>query len=264
MKYCLVFAFSLLLVIFAPPLRAEDQKCSNAGLSRAIEEFEVQGPLAEALFNLGKKTNICFALRSPDQRAFTVHLTLKHRSTNARNILMALTEQLPEYSFRVEADVVAVGRLGSVKPSSVFDKPISFTAPRAPLRAVLNGLAMQVAVDYDPSIKGFAGHFFPGDLNNQVGPIDEHQRSLSAVLNSIIGASQGAMWLAAVPEDGSLRASPLQLWRVIEYQDNQEAMQLLLTETLQSLRCHDRATKEEKARNEVPIRIRDIRNCQFE
>lgn len=168
-------SFLWLAICSSQPILGQE-RCTNAGFGRVIEQFEFQGSLAEAVFNVGKKANICFALRSLDARAFTVLLSLSRRDADPRSILQALMEQLPGYSFRETRDVVEVGRLGALTPNSAFVKTVSFVAPRAPLRAILNGLAMQVAVDSDPNMTGFAGHFYPGAVNNLVGPIQERQQ----------------------------------------------------------------------------------------
>lgn len=193
--------------------------CNSRGLSAtAPGTFIANEPLAPALLELGQISHVCFGLRLLDDNAFTHILHVNMTNASVRQILDSMVRELPDYVFReFPPSVVLVGKLDMKAPDLLLDKVVpSFDSPRAPLHAVSNALKMQIAVNIDPTITGFAGSYPTGDIGDQVGPIQENGKMIWELLNEIVGDSGGRMWISSLPESGKTYPR-LNLWKVIEY-----------------------------------------------
>lgn len=214
----LSFAF---LVFFAA--QSVHAGCIQApDLSARVAEFSSnQASRVGALLRFGQNRNLCFGLEYVTPSLLTEVTDLRvHDVTVLKAIELILGE--PQLEIRVDNRVIVITR--RVLPAdskNLFDYVLPrFAVRRASIEEITAALYMQLRLQLNPAITGFAGHHPTGDVGDLVGPISESNRSVRYLLNMVLSESKGGMWIARVP--WKLR-NDLQIaerhtpWSVIEY-----------------------------------------------
>jgi hypothetical protein len=212
----------LLFTALTPnPARAS---CADPNLFAQIPEFQaLQISRINALLRFGETHNLCFAVEYVDAALLNnpadIHIEAGTMIGEAIKLILG-KEQL--YSVDVREGVIEISRTAS-EPyvENIFDHVLpAFEARRGSLQETSNVLHMYLVTDLNPEITGFAGHYFSGDLKDQVGPFREYNRSLRHLLNAILVQSKGGAWISRIA--WKLRGNfkipeKRRIWTFVEY-----------------------------------------------
>jgi hypothetical protein len=214
--------FMVIALSAAAPLASADENrvCAEHSTGTKVAgNFASNQPLVHSLLDLGRRSKVCFGLRALDSLAFTRVLHISATDAPVKEIIASMLTALPGYSLEESSShVIVLGRLHSVPAHSLYDRVLpTFRSSRAPLNTVSYALKMQLAIEVNPSIQGFAGTYNPGDSNDLVGPIEKNGKRVWELLNEIVGQSTGAMWITSMPESKATATVTLSLWTIIEY-----------------------------------------------
>jgi hypothetical protein len=213
---------SFLLAMSGPPL-ASAHCDTSPDLSAVVAEFDsTQISRIDALLRFGKIRNVCFGIEYIDTKLLTEPVDFHIRNMSVRDAIKRILGQERMLSVRLNNGVVEISAeelRGEGK--SIFDFVLpKFEARRAPLQEISTALRMQLIVNLNPRVTGFAGNYSAGDLRDEVGPISEYNRSIRYLLDQLAAQSKGAAWIATVrwKSSGDLAlAEQRPVWTVIEY-----------------------------------------------
>jgi hypothetical protein len=173
------------------------------------------------LLQFGQDRNLCFGLEyvTPSLLFDLADLRI-HDVTLRQAIELILGE--PGLEIRVDKSVIVVTRrVPAAESKNLFDYVLPrFAVTRASAQQISAALYMQLLLQLNPAITGFAGNHPAGDAEDLVGPISESNRSIRHLLNTVVSESKGGAWIARLPWSArkdlriAERHSP---WAVIEY-----------------------------------------------
>src|SRR6266481_733522 len=198
--------------------------CTDPNLFAQTPEFQaLQTSRINALLQFGETHNLCFGVEYIDAALLTnltdIHIEASMMIGEAIKLILG-KEQL--FSVEVREGVIEIGRAASEPHiENIFDHVLpAFDARRGPLQETSNALHMYLVTDLNPEITGFAGHYFSGDLKDQVGPFREYNRTLRYLLNAILAQSKGGAWIARIA--WKLRGNfkipeKRRIWTFVEY-----------------------------------------------
>lgn len=164
---------SLICLVFAALTpNIADAGCADPNLSAQIPEFQaLQTSRISALLRLGETHHLCFGIEYVNT-ALLMHVT--DIRTSAGTVRQAITSILGNDLFSVEVHdrVIEISGIPTApNVRDVFDYILpAFEARRGPMQEVSNLLHMYLVTDLSPEVSGFSGHYFPGDLKDEVGP----------------------------------------------------------------------------------------------
>jgi hypothetical protein len=191
-------------------------------LSKTVSEFRAnQTSRVDALLQFGQDRNLCFGLEYVTPSLLIDLADLRIHDVTLREAIKLILGE-PGLEIRVDKSVIVVTRrVPAAENESLFDYVLPrFAATRASAQEISAALYMQLLLQLNPAITGFAGSHPAGDAEDLVGPISESNRSLRHSLDMIVSESKGGAWIARVPwktrKDLQVakRHSP---WSVIEY-----------------------------------------------
>ena len=211
--------------------------CRADGLPVVLPHYRVEAAnVVEALMLLGRDTHICFGLRGLDRSAFLTQVRLDLTGASLSQVLSAVLGGADGYSFKQSPQgVVLINGPARTPGGSLLDRPISsYAIPRTSLKTASNVLKLQLIADLNPTIEGFAGSYAGGDAADLVGPIEVRGRPVAEILNIIVSASKGGIWVETVPDSEADRVPPRGLWAVIEYTESRDTYLPLLGSIAQS------------------------------
>lgn len=196
-------------------------RCQTPDLHTPIREFTAAHvPRIEALLKLGQEQNVCFAIEYVDGAILTEpHDFHVEQTTMGDAVRSILGEEEHFLVVDVRNGVIGISR--TRRASDIFDYLIpKWETRRGSVQDMSIGLHMQFVMNLNPEVKGFAGDYPTGDLQDQVGPFNEYNRSVGYLLDKIITESKGAAWIAEVPwnhiGDVSL-VEARRVWTIVEY-----------------------------------------------
>jgi hypothetical protein len=212
----------LLFTALAPnPARAS---CADPNLFAEIPEFQaLQISRINALLRFGETHNLCFGVEYVDATLLNnpadIHIEAGTMTGEAIKLILGKEES---FSVDVHEGVIEISRAASDHyVENMFDHVLpAFEARRGSLQETSNALYMSLVTDLNPEITGFAGHYFPGDLKDQVGPFREYNRSLRHLLNAILVQSKGGAWISRIAWKlrGNLKIpEKRRIWTFVEY-----------------------------------------------
>jgi hypothetical protein len=183
----------------------------------------------EALATIGQENSICFGISVSASRPATSQVTWT-RSATIRRLLTPTLANSPPYSLQTIDKVVRISPSGKSEKSWLETRIPRFRSTRAAIGEVSNLLYMELEIAERPELakQGFAGHFRPGDVKDLIGPFDEQNRTVRELLDLIIRASRGGIWVACQEEKHSVDLGS-ERWLILTYgeplQMNLERMQ---------------------------------------
>jgi hypothetical protein len=147
-------------------------------------------------------------------RIVTVHT----QSTDARNAITMILGNSRRYSLSALQGVVSI-RDRDVQPPSWLDHKIRrFQLQRTAVAFGFASLWMTIGGELDPSTKGFAGDFPPGDPGDQTGPLDVRGTTVRSLLNRLAASSGRTTWMVTRPTARLLPAAAINQYFTVMYQ----------------------------------------------
>lgn len=210
-----------LLLGHAMPARAT---CNTSpDLSATIAEFRTsQTSRVEALIRLGEKHNLCFGIEYVDRALLTEPADFQLQNSTVQSTVESIFG--PEYPIRIEQHygVIEITRkTRGTKAKNIFDFVIpKWESTRGMVQMVSWLLHIQLVTDLNPQIRGFGAHGRAGDMEDEVGPFNEHNQPVKYLLDKIVAQSKGAVWIAQIPwqQIGNLRLlENRRVWTIVEY-----------------------------------------------
>ena len=201
-------------------------------LSTTVAEFSSsQTSRVGALIQFGERRNLCFGLEYVTPSLLTDLADLRIRDVTVLRAVELIFGE-PDIEIRLDNNVIVVTRrVPLVESKNVFDEILPrFAVRRSPVQEISAALYMQLLLNLNPAITGFAGHHSAGDARDLVGPISESNRSIRYLLNAVVSESKGGVWIARVPWK---RRNDLQiaerhsLWSIIEYGQRTDYTEIL-------------------------------------
>jgi hypothetical protein len=192
----------------------------NQGLRSQVADFSVEhASIVEAVLTLGEQQHVCFGIEYVDRHSLIDPITVTVKNVTTERALSEILSHGKGYSFKEMDGVVLITNVDEPHGNgNLFDHIVpQFATPRATVQDVSNALWMQIRVDLDPKITGFAGHYPAGNTEDFIDAIHEDHRSVRQILNLIVGKSKGASWVAAVGPGALSDVSASRLWLIVEY-----------------------------------------------
>jgi len=211
--------------------------CRADGLPVVLPRYRAEAAnIVEALMLLGRDTHICFGFRGLDRSAFATQVQLNLTGASVGQVISAVLKGVSGYSFEQSSHgIVLIKGPAQVAAGSLLDYAIStYAVPHTSLKTASNALKLQLMADLNPTIEGFAGSYAAGDVADLIGPMEVRGRPVEEILNVIVSASKGAMWLETVPDTEADRVPPQGLWTIIEYTESRDVYLPLLSAIAQS------------------------------
>lgn len=199
--------------------------CRTDGLPLVVPHYRTEAAsIVEALVLLGRDTHICFGFRGLDRSAFATQVHLDLTGASVEHVISTVLKGANGYSFEQSSHGIVLIKGSTLNTGgSLFDYVIStYAVPRTSLNTASNALKLQLMADLNPAIGGFAGSYAAGDVTDLIGPMEVRGQPVGEILNLIVSASKGGMWLETVPDTGADRMRPEGLWRIIEYTESRD------------------------------------------
>lgn len=216
--------FPLILVIAMSGPRSAAARCDpTPDLSAIVTEFEsIQKSRVEALLRFGESQSLCFALEHVDTKLLAEPADFHIRKVPIGETIISILGQERSLTIQLDNGIIDIGQgTFGAGTKNIFDYVLPrFEARRASVQEISIALHMQFVADVNPQITGFAGHYSAGDLEDQVGPLSEYNRSLRYLLNTVVLQSKGGAWIARVPLKlrGELAtAERHRVWTIVQY-----------------------------------------------
>jgi hypothetical protein len=218
----LLFVVSLVLTLFTP--LSAFARCDIApDLSAIVAKFEATRiSRVEALLRFGESQNLCLGIEYVDNQLLTELTDFHIHNLPVRETIKSILGQQRPPTIRADNGVIEIAQEAfAPETRTIFNYILpTFESRRAPVQDLSNALYLQFVSDLNPQITGFAGHYPPGDPEDEVGPFSEHDRSVRYLLGKLITQSKGAAWIARVPWKfrGDLTMVERgRVWAIVEY-----------------------------------------------
>lgn len=198
-------------------------RCTDPNLFEQIPELQIpRTSRIEALLRFGEAYNLCFGLEYVDAALLTDPTDVHIEAGTMGQAIKSILGNGRIFSIEVHEGIIEIrGPASGPHVKDIFDYVIpSFDAKRGSLQEVSNVLHMYLVTGLNPEITGFAGHFSPGDPQDQIGPLTEHNRSLRYLLNAVLAASKGGAWIARIAwrlRGDFKMPEKRRIWTFIEY-----------------------------------------------
>ena len=203
-------------------------QCSSPK-GKQVADFSATGlSRVAAVLKLGEQERVCFGIAYTDTQSLLEPISVSLSNTSIQQILRKIFAGETGYEFVEEDTAVLIARTLPPGQPNFFARSISrFVVPRATVQQISNALWMQVQVEVNPEIRGFAGHFPTGDLKDVIDGFDEQNVSLLQVLLSIIERSKGALWITTMNPTHVEKLPTECPWRILEYGQNWQGTAIL-------------------------------------
>lgn len=197
--------------------------CIYPNLSSEVPEFQsTNASRIDVLLRFGEANKLCFGVEYIDATLLTSPANIRiPAGASIEGAVRTILGSQPALTIEVHDGIIGISRSAPETKTSVFGHVLpAFEARRGPLQEISNLLHMYLVSSLNPSITGFAGHYSPGDLTDQVGPFREYDHSLRDLLNAILVQSKGGAWITRVA--WNLQANlkipeKRRVWSFVEY-----------------------------------------------
>jgi hypothetical protein len=215
----IVSVFLPLLLLLASGLRSPSAVQTRSVLTSKIEKFEVHNTnVLDALLLLGQQERIPMGIELVTDQMISNGLTFNLESKSVDYALRGILQGIPKSAWTEDRGVILI-RLEHKQPS-LFDTIIpSFQMPRATLQEMSNLLMMDLKLQLNPGIHGFAGHFPPGDTSRSIPPIDLKNSTVRSILNEGVRRYEAAAWVSRLPPDKLDELPEDGAWGMVFYED---------------------------------------------
>src|SRR5262250_1894919 len=210
-KICL--GAMILLPVTAPTVK----RVPLSPLSRHVRHFSIGKTTAlDSLIWLGRSEHICFGIEfygSDLSRIVQINMDDATVGEIVKNILGSADA----YQLSVFDNVILIRRERAALPDWLNYRLPQFKVPRGELMAVNNELWMALEMTLDPSKRGFVGDYPQTDPIEEVGPFNEHGKTVRELLIKIVAASSGATWYPTQNVQSLAPASENGFWTLVTY-----------------------------------------------
>jgi hypothetical protein len=212
-KIC--FAAMILLAARAPTARQP----TASPLSRHVSHFSIgKTTVLDALVWFGREEHISFGIEFYGDLRRTVQINVD--DTTVREIVQRILGSTDAYRLSASDNVMLIRRTRGPFPDWLNYRLPLFRVPRGELMAVNNELWMALEMNLDPSKHGFLGDCPPTNPINEVGPFNEHGKTVQALLIKIVAASRGATWYPTQNVQSPAPATVNGFWTLVTYSRN--------------------------------------------
>jgi len=204
-------------------LHAAQAQQSPTILSKHVASFSGRGLcLVDALLRLGGQEGVPLGVEYVSREALAKPITEDFHNTTVKGILERLLAGDKGYTWRVQEGVLVVSHKSVASgEANLLNRVLpTFVIRRCSIAEASNVLYMSLNSQLHPEVRGYAGDYNPGDMQNLVGPLELRNAMVRQVLNRLVsGANKKAAWVVRV-QPGSLdRLPPGGLWTIIEYEN---------------------------------------------
>ena len=219
MRYRYLNAFTVLIFWFL--ITSVAQACNQrVQMTAPVAEFTRRGlsPM-EALLQFGQTHDLCFGIEYVD-RALLVHPSDFHiENSTVKETIETILGGNRRFKIAVVDGIVEIRpREPDSGTNTIFDIVIpKWETNRASVQLTSLALHMQLVMNSNPEIKGFAGDIRPGDTNDKVGPFSERNRTVRYLLDMIVAESKGGAWIADCQPRRERILSGSPAWTIVEY-----------------------------------------------
>lgn len=205
-------------------LHAAGGRCQTSPLSVRIPAFKTaKATLIQALLQLGSENGICFGVEAFDEDLLNKTVDASLAGVTAQEAVRRILLPGSGLKFAEKGGVVVIGTKKTGGLTWLDYTLPEFKAPQASRAELSNLLYMTLAVQVDPSIRGFAGHFKAGP-GARIGPFHESGKSVRELLNLLVTSGSPSTWIAYGA--GVLKSEPLKgpFWVILEYDEPLEEL----------------------------------------
>ena len=217
----LAFVFVLPMVLQTGVLKATQAGQSSAILSKRVASFNTRGMcLIEALLKLGQQEQVPLGIEYVNREALVNPLTKDFHNTTVGEIVHALLGGGKGYTWRVRGGVLNVShRSVASGQANLLNRVLpKFAITKCTLEVASHGLYMELCLHLHPEITGWAGDFYPGNLQNLIGPLELRNAPVRQILNCLVSANKKGAWIVRV-QPGCLNQLPSGgLWTITDYE----------------------------------------------
>jgi hypothetical protein len=220
--YVWVVVISVFMMGLPQSLGRPQSTQSPAIVRKYVASFRVERlSLLDALLQLGQQEGVPLGIEYVDRQALEKPISVRMDETTVGEIMERLLGRDKEYSWLVREGVLTV-RHASVGPGkeNLLDHVIpEFSVARCSVIEASNLLRMDLELELNPQIRGFAGDYSPGDPQNLIGPFKMRNVPVWRVLNRLVSADKKAAWIVQVPQGHLDNLPSYGLWTIVEYED---------------------------------------------
>jgi hypothetical protein len=171
----------------------------------------------EALVDFGQTNSVCFGIEVMDERLATTGADWR-QAAPLKDLLHSALSNVEEYRFHARDRVVSNSPARGGAPTWLDAKIPEFSAARrGDVQSINNLLFMDLVLVENPRHGGFAGDYLGGDPQDQIGPLNERDKSVRSLLDLIVASSKGGLWITVGRYDRSRALSSQPFWQVLEY-----------------------------------------------
>jgi hypothetical protein len=196
------------------------RQIGQALLEKSVPGFSVtQANRLNALLQLAQQQRVPLGIEYVERQALVERISLNVLETSLENLLRMILPADRGYRWSVDDGVVLISNAKISAAPSLLDRVIPDYELKRPatLQEAALLLKMDLELELDPSIGGFAGNFAPGDTTRKIGPLHVKNRTVRQILNALVETAGGAAWIVPIPPRQPDKIPAQGLWRILEY-----------------------------------------------
>jgi hypothetical protein len=196
------------------------RQIGQALLEKSVPGFSVtQAIRLNVLLLLAQQQRVPLGIEYLERHALVERISLNVSETSLENLLRMILPADRGYRWSVDEGVVLISNAKISAAASLLDQVISDYELKRPatLQEAALLMKMDLQLELDPSIGGFAGNFAPGDTTRKIGPLHIKSRTVRQILNALVETAGGAAWIVPVPPRQRDKIPAQGLWRILEY-----------------------------------------------
>jgi hypothetical protein len=198
----------------------------------------------EALLRFGLATGVCLGVETPDI-AFLKRAVQLHASRPAVAYVIQSLLGTSRFQVSEREGVILLKGIETTEPDSQLDVALSeFQLQRVTVAWASLSLFAKLMLLANPSIHGFAGHLSDRVPDDQVGPFEEHGRTVRDLLTLIVGRSAGGAWVSGRCA-GPAQSANGPCWTILQYRDQPDIAASVIADIVRRLTSEQESTKKE-------------------
>ncbi len=174
-----------------------------------------------ALLKLGREQHLPMGIRYIDLELAQKPISITLRRPTIQEVLRTVMKHEKSYTWKLSDGLLSVSHPGaSTERQNLLATMLpEFSCSRVSLQQVSQLLYMALSLHLHPDIRGFAGNYYPGVMQNMVGPLRLRGYTVSQILDRIVQEYGDAAWVVTAPPQ-HMNTLPLAgLWMIIDYKD---------------------------------------------
>jgi hypothetical protein len=208
----------MLVVAFTTCAWSAYAGCS-AGLATKVADVNLEQRSAfAALVQFGAESGVCLALEGPGLDLFKGSVSVRASHPTVAYVIQSLLNG-GSYQLLESSGAILIRSTDSVRRTTQLDTVVpEYTIPKMSVTKANFALRARLLRLANPSVQGVPASISDRFPDDQIGPIDEHGRTIRDLLTLITRQSPGGAWISGrCSGPGSAWADPC--WDLVSYHE---------------------------------------------